>query len=356
MAPKTSPPTHLSSLEMKPPTDGPQMMFMKSQFLARPQWAPKSTDLSGQTAIVTGGGSGLGFYACEQLLSLKLSHLILAVRSIARGNDAAAELRREYPAAKVELWELEMSSYASIQAFADKVNSDVLPRLDMAILNAALMKTEMGLNTTTGHEDTIQVNFLSTMLLAILLLPALKTKSPPGAPGRLTIVGSGTAHMAKFAGRNVAPLLASFDDMSTPASVGDMAERYAVSKFLGHLFLPRLASYVNPDDVVINIADPGLCKGSSLHRDFKGFIGVAVSLYKTITARSVDVGASTYVDAAVVKGKESHGCFVMDWKVSPFAKMVYDPETGPIIDRLWDETMAEFEFAHAREVLEGMKK
>jgi hypothetical protein len=31
----------------------------------------------------------------------------------------------------------------------------------------------------------------------------------------------------------------------------------------------------------------------------------------------VEVGSSTYVDAAVVKGKESHGCYVMDWKILP---------------------------------------
>ena len=34
-------------------------------------------------------------------------------------------------------------------------------------------------------------------------------------------------------------------------------------------------------------------------------------------ARSPKVGASCYVDAVVSKGKESHGCFLMSWKVHP---------------------------------------
>jgi hypothetical protein len=36
--------------------------------------------------------------------------------------------------------------------------------------------------------------------------------------------------------------------------------------------------------------------------------------------------------------------------------MVYDPAAGPVMERLWDETMSELEFAHARQVLEGMRK
>ena len=30
--------------------------------------------------------------------------------------------------------------------------------------------------------------------------------------------------------------------------------------------------------------------------------------------RAVEVGASTYVDAVVTKGKESHGCYITNWK------------------------------------------
>jgi hypothetical protein len=37
-----------------------------------------------------------------------------------------------------------------------------------------------------------------------------------------------------------------------------------------------------------------------------------------------------------------------------FAKMVYDKESKPIIQRLWDETMMEFEFAHASQILASL--
>lgn len=305
---------HTKSIDMQPLKDGPARIFLKSQFCAKPQWAPKSTDLSGNVAVVTGGSSGLGFHACKHLLSYKLSHLILAVRSVKKGEEAAATLRREYPGAKVDVWELEMGSYDSIQAFVHRVEAN-LPMLDIVILNSGIIKVDFGLNPSTGHEEVVQVNYLSTMLLAILLLPALKTKSSPGTPGRLSIIGSGTVYQAKFPNRTRVPLLQSFDEPKiTPWDAGD---RYATSKLLGHLFIIKLAGYVNPDDIVVNIVDPGLCKGSGLHRDVHGLVSAVLSLAKNTAGRTLEDGSSTYIDAAVVKGKESHGCFVMDWEIRP---------------------------------------
>jgi hypothetical protein len=39
-----------------------------------------------------------------------------------------------------------------------------------------------------------------------------------------------------------------------------------------------------------------------------------------------------------------------------FTKLVYLPEGKPIIDTLWDETMAEYEFAGARDILNTCKQ
>jgi hypothetical protein len=37
-----------------------------------------------------------------------------------------------------------------------------------------------------------------------------------------------------------------------------------------------------------------------------------------------------------------------------FAKMVYDKDLKPVIQRLWDETMMEFEFANASQILASL--
>ncbi|KAF3402133.1 Short chain dehydrogenase yanD [Talaromyces pinophilus] len=325
--------------------------FIKSQFLTKPQRAPSDIDLTGQVAIITGGSSGLGYHAALHLLSLKLSHLILAVRSLDKGKSAANQLQARYPAAKIHVWHLEMTSYESIRAFCRQVETD-LPRLDITILNAGIVKGHFK-KCSTGHEESIQVNYLSTFLLAILMLPLSKSKAPTGKPGRLTIVSSGTALWAKFPNRDRRPLLPSFDD--TNITSWDGVERYFSSKMLGHLFFVRLLPYLNPDEVIVNLVEPGMCKDSDLHREATGPTGVFLKVYKALTGRKPEDGARTYVDAAVVKGKESHGCFCMDWKIHPFTQLVYLPEGQPIMNVLWEETIAEFEFAGVRDILKITK-
>lgn len=302
------------SFQLGPPKFGSGRIFIDSQFCAKYQDPPKSTNLSGKTAIITGASTGLGFHSCRQFLSVKLSRLILTVRSMKKGEEAATKLRAEFPGATIDVWELEMGSYDSVQAFVRRVENE-LSRLDIAVLNAGLVMPDFGLTSSTGHEETIQVNFLSTYLLATLLLPALKTKSPPDTPGRLTVVGSGTVYNAEFPNRSCVPLLKSFDDVTIQP--WDANERYSCSKLLGHLFFVKMAAYINPDDVIVNIVDPGFCKGSDLHRNAYGLVGIALSVAKALTGRTLEVGASTYLDAAVIKGKEAHGSYVMDWDIRP---------------------------------------
>ncbi|KAK9365531.1 hypothetical protein V1509DRAFT_632923 [Lipomyces kononenkoae] len=326
--------------------------FIKSQFFTSSRRAPADTDLSGQVAIITGSSTGLGFHCARNILSLQLSRLILAVRSPEKGEYAANKLRAEYPTAKIDVWPLEMTSYPSIQAFCQRVETE-LSRLDITILNAGIIQENFG-TCSTGHEEVIQVNYLSTFLLSILMLPICKNKAPPGRPGRLTIVSSGVALWAKLPNRDKRPLLASFDDPN--GQPWDPVERYFSSKMLGHLFFVRMLAYLNADDVIVNLVEPGMCKGSELHRGAKGGSAVFLHVFKALTGRKPQDGAWTYVDAAAVKGRESHGCFCMDWEIHPFTKLVYLPEGRPIMDALWEETMVEYEFAGALEILEKCKK
>lgn len=317
-----SPKPKSRSLELRQ-TKGFGRVFIESQFCTKPQKVAltPSTSLSGKTALITGGSTGLGLHAARHLLSLQLSRLILAVRSPEKGERVAAQLRHDFPSATIDVWELEMSSYKSVQALARRCSAEFSSsnRLDIAILNAGVAHIEFTTSPETGHCNTVQVNYLSTALLAMLLLPVLRYKiSETGAkPGRLTIVGSGISHRAKVPNRNTRPFLASFDDSETC----DLTERYASSKLLSQLFLVRLLDHLPrgiEDEVIVNIVDPGLCKGTDLHREAGGVLSRVISAGKTVMARSLSDGAWTYVDAVVVKGAESHGCFVMDWEIRPW--------------------------------------
>jgi len=79
--------------------------------------------LKGKVAIITGSNSGLGFESSRQLLTLGLSHLVLAVRSIEKGKAAASKLSLANPEATIDVWALDMESYDSIQAFVRKCDT-----------------------------------------------------------------------------------------------------------------------------------------------------------------------------------------------------------------------------------------
>ncbi|KAJ6459679.1 hypothetical protein C8R45DRAFT_942227 [Mycena sanguinolenta] len=343
----------VGSKDLPPSTVPFSTVFLHNQFCEKPQWPAPGTSLAGQTAIVTGCNTGLGFEAAMQLLELGLSRLVLAVRSMERGNAAADKMRLAYPRAKYDVWELNMSFYPSIQAFARRVEAQ-LPRVDIVILNAGLIKLAFTTVESTGHEEQLQVNYLSTMFLALLLLPILKEKRAlGGAPAHLTIVNAALALAAKNQYKGCNPLIPAFDDPKLWAR----EDTYNASKQLAHMFLWHLVDYVSADDVIVNLSDPAWCKGTDLTRDVEGAgMKLAVKAFGGLTGRPPRVGASCFVDAVVNKGKESHGCFLMSWKIHPFAAFLYTPEGKVVSRRVWEETLAEFEFAGVRQILQSMRE
>jgi NAD(P)-dependent dehydrogenase (short-subunit alcohol dehydrogenase family) len=212
-------------------------VFIKNQFLTTIPLPTRQAypQVQNSVAVITGSNTGLGFEASKQLLSLGLSHLVTGVRNLEKGREAARRLQAAAPEAKIDVWELDMTSYPSIKAFAKKCEME-LSQLDFVILNAGLSPSKFEIVKETGHEVGVQVNHISTALLTLLLVPILKNKTTNHSPPRITIVNSLTAHLCKFPNRDQRPLLKSFDNPNMPWNSG---ERYGVSKLLNQLFLVR---------------------------------------------------------------------------------------------------------------------
>jgi NAD(P)-dependent dehydrogenase (short-subunit alcohol dehydrogenase family) len=246
-------------------------------------------------------------------LDLGLRKLVIAVRDEVKGEKARTELLsgRDVKNLSIEVWKLDMLDYESITTFVERVKG--LDGLDIAVLNAGVMKQTFDTTSITGHEDTIQVNFLSTALLAILLLPILKAKSKPNEPGRLVWVTSETSFWAKFPEQNSTPLLPAFDK---PKGY-DIFDRYGTSKLLGQLFVVELAKRVPASKVVITMPTPGWCRGTGLG-EIPGFhVGQFIFAgIKRILGRTVAVGARAIVDGAV-RGSEAHGQLLQECEVVP---------------------------------------
>lgn len=296
--------------------------FIYRQLFMHPPPIAAGTRLEGQTAIITGSNTGLGLEAARQLLQLPLSRLILAVRSRTKGDVAAEVLRHEFPhaAQQIEVWILDMDDPDSVSAFAVKCDQ-TLGRIDMVILNAGVQNKDGVVSAKTGNEQTFQVNYLSTVMLAALLLPILQAEGgmvAAGKPARLTVVTSTTAYFADF--DHARPILAQFDvDKYEPT------RWYAREKLLHMIFVRRLAALVDPNQVIINTACPGLMGETEIWRTLNtsAVLRYLFSAYFAFFGRSLAEGASTYVHAVVVAGRESHGGFLSDWGVRPLPVLMY---------------------------------
>jgi NAD(P)-dependent dehydrogenase (short-subunit alcohol dehydrogenase family) len=269
--------------------------------------------LAGKTAIITGATSGFGLAAAHLFATLGISNLILGVRSVERGEVAASSIRKANPGIEVGVWELDMLNYRSVQSFAIRCKS--LARVDMAILNAGIYSVEFARATATGHEEVLQVNYLSTALLAILLLPTLREKHPQDSPGRLTIVGSSLGLTAKFPERNAVPLLPALD--AEWAGMAAASERYAMSKTLIFMLVLKLSQLVSEDHVILNVVEPGFSQSTNFGSGVSGPLKLVLRVLHILIGRTPEQAAWTYVDATATRGKETHGCFLNNWEIYP---------------------------------------
>lgn len=272
---------------------------------------PPDVDLVGKTALVTGSNVGLGLECSRHFLKLRASRLIMAVRSLKKGHAAAEILRNEFPDAQIEVWELDMISFRSVQAFAARCNKEI-DRLHVAILNAGFgtakfVRAEEG----RRRETTLQVNYLSTALLAILLIPKLKpTVSAPG-PGRLTIVASDTALGVRIKEPSEGGIL---DSLDKPENYSGFLQ-YAYSKLLIVVFISKLAEAVDPDEVIINCTNPAATKGTAFLSEVdSGLIKTLLAVWLNLVGRTAVEAARIYVHSSLVLGKESHGSYT-EWDI-----------------------------------------
>ncbi|GAM40946.1 short-chain dehydrogenase [Talaromyces pinophilus] len=305
----------------------------------------------GKTILITGATSGLGFEAALKFLQQGVSSLIISSRDYVRGQQTQKELesrtgRRDV----VEVWPLDMSSFKSVIEFASRLNSEFKDRkLDVVVLNAGVMHRGF-VCSEDGWEDTLQVNTLSTALLAGLLLPTLQQHDSNEAVAEsdvphLVIVSSGTAVRVRqkdllpppsFSSSSLHPLL---DYLNQPLT----RKKYAISKLLLEYASRSIADQtIDPNgnlNVIINTVKPGLC-ASALGRQYttRWYERWAAGIFNWLFARSAEVGGRVLVSACV-QGYESHGRM---WK----GDGVFD-ETGTLLgtegkalkDQAWKEIL-----------------
>jgi NAD(P)-dependent dehydrogenase (short-subunit alcohol dehydrogenase family) len=140
-------------------------------------------DQTGRVAVITGANTGLG-YETAAALADHGAHVVLAVRNLDKGKDAAARITALSPGAEVALQELDLTSLDSIRAAAEQLRSEH-DRIDLLINNAGVMYTPKS-TTKDGFELQFGTNHLGHFAFTGLLLDRLL----PVAGSRVMTVSS----------------------------------------------------------------------------------------------------------------------------------------------------------------------
>ncbi|OWF43787.1 dehydrogenase/reductase SDR family member on chromosome X-like [Mizuhopecten yessoensis] len=142
---------------------------------------------TGKVAIVTGGSGGIGFEVSKGLVA-KNVHVFIACKCVAEGRMAIDKIREEFPNAKVDFLELDLSSLVSVNTFVDNFLARGLP-LHILINNAGVMFKPYQ-ETEDQMEYHFQVNYLGHLYLTKLLLWKLCESGADNSYSRIINVSS----------------------------------------------------------------------------------------------------------------------------------------------------------------------
>lgn len=298
-------------------------MEFVTEFLKARIYPPAETkpSFTGKIVIVTGANTGVGYEAALKFAQGGASRLILAVRTLKKGEDAKRRIETSLGTSKaasmtaIDVWELDMLSYPSIQTLAARASRE-LTRLDSAILNAGISPAVYE-ESAYGYEKTEQVNVLSTTLLALLLLPKMRESKTADFTPVLELVSSGMAYYTS-------QLMPYGSEGPIHAYSAALKKRwnpltaYGISKVFLEFAKVGLTDLVTRkpksedsnragDDVFVISVCPGPTK-SDLARDQTGILMRIVVAIMSFFQRSTEQGSRTYI-SGVMQGEKGQGGF-----------------------------------------------
>ncbi|KAL1853206.1 hypothetical protein Daus18300_011854 [Diaporthe australafricana] len=281
---------------------------------------PKDFQVSfaGKTVLVTGANTGLGFEAAVKYAALGADKLILVVRSAVKGEEAKKRILertgRSSGEVNITILTVDLTDFASVQGFVHNLRQET-EHLDVALLNAGLANPKFE-ESPTSWEVAVQVNVLSTALMAVLLLPLLHaTAAARGKAVHLTFVNSHGHNMMQKDWCTSAG--GSLLKAANEKEKWDVARSYSMVKLLGMAVMGAVARGVagspvpspvsRRPDIIVNAVCPSLCK-TDLGRNFGTLAQISGFFFQGVFARTAEEGARSLVSATAL-GPESHGRF-----------------------------------------------
>jgi NAD(P)-dependent dehydrogenase (short-subunit alcohol dehydrogenase family) len=199
-------------------------------------------DLHGTLAVVTGASDGIGLVIAARLARAG-AEVVMPVRSPAKGERAAAQIRRSAPGAEVSTRALDLSSLESVAALVDELIGEGRP-IGMLVNNAGVMTPPDRRTTRDGFELQFGTNHLGHFALTLGLLPLLQDG------------GARVTHQTSIAARRG---VINWDDLNWESGYDGM-KAYSQSKIAVGLFARELDSRSRDGGwgVTSNLSHPGV--------------------------------------------------------------------------------------------------
>jgi len=199
-------------------------------------------DQTGRTAIVTGANTGIGLETAR-MLAARGAKVIMACRSLDKGEAARTRILADQPHASVTVAALDLSDLDSVAAFT-KAFAAGHDRLDLLINNAGVMVPPLG-RTKQGFELQFGTNHLGHFALTAQLLPLLERT--PGA--RIVVVSSTAQTFGRI----------DFDDLNWEHRAYSPMKAYGQSKLANMMFALELQRRLaaSGSSLTVTAAHPG---------------------------------------------------------------------------------------------------
>jgi len=271
-------------------------------------------DLAGRRFIITGPYSGIGRVTAQNLAS-RGAAVVLAGRSLERGQALATELRAPGDADRIEVLALDLADLASVRAAAEQVIARG-GRVDGLINNAGVAGARG--RTRNGFELAFGVNHLGHFLFTRLL----EARLSESAPARVVNVSS-EAH------RRIRAI--DFEAVRGRTRTRTALHEYGVSKLCNVLFAREIARRWAGRGITAYALHPGV-----IATDIWRSVPQPLRWLLTRWMKTPEAGAATSIRCATDPALANvNGRYFMNESESNPSRAARSDELAA---RLWDES------------------
>jgi NAD(P)-dependent dehydrogenase (short-subunit alcohol dehydrogenase family) len=195
--------------------------------------------MKGKTVVITGGTSGIGEIAAEQLAQMG-ARIVLIGRDKSRGEATLARLRERAPSLAHTVHCADLARIPEMKRVAAQI-AESEPRIDVLINNAGAM---FGSRQLTG--DGLEYTFALNHMAYFVVTEGLRERLQASAPARIINTSSSAHRGARL----------DFEDLQLVKDFSAM-KAYSRSKLCNILFTRELARRLHGTGVTANCLHPG---------------------------------------------------------------------------------------------------